>query len=156
MLVPFVISKAIILALSSLPILSQPPLSSSGGIIGKIGEPTWTEILDAIWQVESSCSYNPPDGDNGKAIGPYQIHRAYWADGARLLAVSWPYSDARDFKKARMITLAYLHYYGRGLSKIEAARCHNGGPKGYKSTATISYRIKIMKALSAKNGKNSL
>ena len=38
------------------------------------------QILDAIRFVESSDRDDVPDGDGGKAIGPYQIHEIYWRD----------------------------------------------------------------------------
>ena len=105
----------------------------------------WVEVLDAIYQLESGgpCL----DGDGGKAIGPYQIHRAYWIDGTKFLQVKWPYSDARDFKRARIVTYAYLRHYGSNLPPIEAARCHNGGPRGYVMKSTLSYQAKLLKIL---------
>ncbi len=50
---------------------------------------TWPrqEILDAIRFVESSDRPNPPDGDDGLAIGPYQIHEVYLARRARVRSV---------------------------------------------------------------------
>ena len=41
-----------------------------------------TALLDAIRRVETGGCKNPANavGDNGKAIGPFQIHRVYWQD----------------------------------------------------------------------------
>ena len=106
----------------------------------------WVEVLDAIYQVECG-GYDKADGDGGRAIGPYQIHQSYWADGTRFLGVRWPYQDAKDFKKARAVTYAYLRHYGAGLAPLEAARCHNGGPRGYVMKSTLSYQAKLLKIL---------
>lgn len=41
------------------------------------GDDRFEQILDAIERVESSGrGKNTPDGDGGKAIGPFQIHLA--------------------------------------------------------------------------------
>ena len=99
-------------------------------------------LLDAIAHVESN---NNPDavGDNGRAVGSYQIHRRYWQDGIRILGVDWKYRDARDPQKARQIVRAYLRYYGKGKSLLDMARIHNGGPKGHKKKATLAYSRKV-------------
>jgi hypothetical protein len=100
-------------------------------------------LLDAIARIESH--YNPNAvGDGGRALGAYQIHRAYWEDGTGLLGVDWPYRDATDSKKARRVVKAYLLHYGNGKSLIEMARIHNGGPCGYRKKATLCYARKIM------------
>lgn len=99
-------------------------------------------LLDAIAHVESN---NNPDavGDNGRAIGSYQIHRRYWQDGIRILGVDWKYPDARDPQKARRVVRAYLRYYGKGKSLLDMARIHNGGPSGHRKEATLKYARKI-------------
>ena len=106
-------------------------------------------LLDAIAQIESG---NRPNaiGDNGRAIGAYQIHRAYWKDGTRFLGVKWSYKEAFDPKKARSVTRAYLRHYGKGRSLIEMARIHNGGPRGYRKKATRAYGKKILSLLQRK------
>ena len=99
-------------------------------------------LLDAIAHVESDN--NPKAvGDNGRAIGSYQIHRRYWQDGIRILGVDWQYRDARDPQKARRVVRAYLRYYGKGKSLLEMARIHNGGPRGHRKKATLKYARKI-------------
>ena len=111
----------------------------------------WCEILDAIWAVESSRCYNPPNGDNNKAAGPYQIHRIYVDDLNRILGhKAFTYDDRRDFKKSRRMTYLYCRYYGKGLPPIEAARNHQGGPYGYKKQSTLNYKAKLIKALENK------
>ena len=100
-------------------------------------------LLDAIARIES---HGDPKavGDGGRALGVYQIHRAYWQDGTELLGVDWPHRDATDPKKARRVVKAYLRHYGKGKSLLEMARIHNGGPHGDKRKATLPYARKIL------------
>ena len=103
-------------------------------------------LLDAIAKVESRG--NPATvGDGGRAVGVYQIHRSYWADGTRILGVDWDYRDARDPHKARQVVRAYLSHYGRGKALLDMARIHNGGPKGDEKEATLAYARKIEQVL---------
>ena len=99
-------------------------------------------LLDAIAVVESRD--NPGAvGDHGRAVGVYQIHRSYWAEGTEILGVTWNYRDARDPQKARQVVRAYLSYYGRGKTLLDMARIHNGGPRGHEKAATLAYARKI-------------
>ena len=100
-------------------------------------------LLDAIARIESHGDPNTV-GDGGRALGAYQIHRAYWQDGSELLGADWPHRDAADPKKARRVVKAYLLHYGRGKSLLEMARIHNGGPRGDKKKATLPYARKIL------------
>ena len=104
-------------------------------------------LLDAIRQVESSGGRDTRDGDNGRAIGPYQIHRDYWTDGTKFLGVEWAYEDAKDEKKARAVVRAYLLHYGKDKSIEAKARIHNGGPNGYKKESTKAYWTKVKEAM---------
>jgi hypothetical protein len=100
-------------------------------------------LLDAIARIESHCDPHAV-GDGGRALGVYQIHRAYWEDGTELLGVDWPHRDAADPKKARRVVKAYLLHYGNGKSLLEMARIHNGGPHGHEKEATLCYARKIL------------
>lgn len=122
---------------------------------GAFSQPTNKELerlLDAIAKIESDNN-DLAVGDSGKAIGRYQIHKAYWLDGCKYLKVSWPYKDAVDPVKARQIVRAYLLHYttvkrlGRQVTLEDFARNHNGGPNGYKKSSTKKYWIKIKKVL---------
>jgi hypothetical protein len=107
---------------------------------------TQTELektIDAIRRVESSGRTNPPDGDRGKAIGPYQIHLSYWKDATQFLNVQWPYSDARNTTKARKAVQAYLLHYQPNGNAETWSRVHNGGPSGHKKPCTITYWAKV-------------
>ena len=107
-------------------------------------------LLDLIAEIESN---NRADaiGDRGQAIGAYQIHRAYWEDGTRILGVDWSYSEAFNPQKARSVVRAYLLYYGKGRSLIDMARIHNGGPKGYRKKSTLVYARKIRSLFEGKD-----
>jgi len=126
-------------------ILISPPIRT-GGNTTSVDPNGLDRLLDAIAAVESR---NDPGvaGDGGRALGPYQIHRAYWADATRFLGVDWSYSDARNPVKAREAVRAYLLHYGRGRSMMEMARIHNGGPNGHKKAITVEYARRISAAL---------
>lgn len=104
-------------------------------------------VLDAIRFIESSNRTNPPDGDNGKAIGPYQIHKKYWQDGCAILKVKWPYADARNLVKARVVVRAYIEHYGKGMGIDSMIRIHNGGPNGWRKKSTLVYLKKVTAAM---------
>ncbi len=107
--------------------------------------------LDALCMVESSGGRDLRDGDGGRAIGLYQIHRGYWRDGTRILGVSWPYSDARDPVKARQVVRAYVVHYqkagGYPATPESWARAHNGGPRGPSKASTLAYWAKVRACL---------
>jgi hypothetical protein len=105
-------------------------------------------LLDAIASVEShnSCVVT---GDGGRAAGPYQIHRVYWADGTKFLGVTWSYDQASDPAKAREVVKAYLLHYGQGCSLLEMARIHNGGPNGHRKQSTLAYARRVAPVLEA-------
>ena len=96
-------------------------------------------LLDAIARIESHGNPNAV-GDGGRALGVYQIHRAYWEDGTALLGVNWPHRDATDPKKARRVVKAYLLHYGRGKSLLEMARIHMAGRTGTKKRPPCATR----------------
>lgn len=101
-------------------------------------------ILDAIRQVESSGRANPPDGDGGKAIGPFQIHRIYWHDAIDYDPdLGGNYEQCRDLGYATRIVHAYMQRWvpsaWRTGNAEMIARVHNGGPEGPKKNATLGY-----------------
>ncbi|MFA6244467.1 MAG: hypothetical protein WC655_26225 [Candidatus Hydrogenedentales bacterium] len=108
------------------------------------------QTLDAIRLVESSGGRDTRDGDSGRAVGPYQIHRAYWQDGTRFLGVHWPYRDARDPARARQVVRAYVVHYQRAggypATPEVWAETHNGGPRGPEKDSTTVYWRKIQEA----------
>jgi|SRR5688572_18059453 len=107
-------------------------------------------LLDAIRLVESD---GHPDGgrgatgDGGRAIGPFQIHRAYFLD-ARLAG---RYEDCRDPDYARRVVLAYWRRWcPEALERRDfevLARVHNGGPNGARKADTLRYWRKVEQRL---------
>lgn len=100
------------------------------------------QLLDAIRAVETGG--RDLTGDNGAAIGPYQIHLACWQDAVAFdNSIGGTYQDCHKEEYARKICAAYLRRYGNGRSEIEMAQIWNGGPKGWKKSATKNYARKI-------------
>jgi hypothetical protein len=105
---------------------------------------TYTNLVRAIHMVESGGQINAKDGDNGRAIGPFQIHKSYWADATTYdKTIGGRYEDCRNYDYALKIVNAYLHRYGKRFIEAEnwqaLARIHNGGPNGWKIKATLRY-----------------
>lgn len=111
------------------------------GLLGLVAPIRYSheEILQAIWMTESSGSLLPADGDDGKAIGPFQIHEVYWIDSE----VPGTYQDCRDRQYAERVVRAYMQRYAadawRNCDAEIIARTHNGGPQGRFKRATDRY-----------------
>jgi hypothetical protein len=110
------------------------------------------EILDAVQAVESGgCANGGRDatGDGGRAIGPYQIHRAYFRDSR----VAGHYEDCRDPEFSRRVVIAYWkRWCPDALARCDAevlARVHNGGPRGDRKRATLKYWSRVQAWLAA-------
>jgi len=101
----------------------------------------------ALHVVETSGRTGPILGDNGKALGPLQIHRSYHADSR----VAGDYSRVADLDYSKRVATAYLKRYAPAAWKagdVETlARVHNGGPRGHLKQATKGYGVRV-KALS--------
>ena len=117
------------------------------GFAGK--EHSNSELCKAVHQVESSGRTGGKIiGDNGKAIGPLQIHFENWKDATDFdKSIGGKYSDCHDLKYSQLIFDAYLRRYGKGKSAEERARIWNGGPKGYEKSATKRYWKEVKKNL---------
>lgn len=89
------------------------------------------KILDAIQYVESgNKGENVPDGDNGKAIGPLQIHEIYYKDAATYdKSLGNDYSRCRELEFSRRVVRAYVCKYLKETERTpeNVARLHNGG-----------------------------
>ena len=114
------------------------------------------QFFDAIWAVESSRRENPPDGDGGKAIGPYQIHESYFKDAkeSNPTEIDFEYQDCRDKDCAEAVIRVYMLRYARKAWENHdfqtLARIHNGGPKGHTKKSTLPYWYKVRKVLKEK------
>lgn len=110
------------------------------------------QILAAIRFVESSDRQDPPDGDDGRAIGPFQIHAAYWADAQGAdPGLGGSYQDCRRRAYAERVVAAYMQRYApeawaRGEAEV-IARVHNGGPGGQQLAATLPYWHRVLDRL---------
>jgi hypothetical protein len=123
--------KTLLFLLLALPAYSAPP------------ESFWR----ALHHVETSGRLGPIKGDNGAALGPLQIHRAYWQDSG----VPGRYSDCADLAYSRRVVSAYLRRYARAAwergDAFSLARVHNGGPSGAKKRATLRYAQKVVDSM---------
>jgi hypothetical protein len=123
--------KTFLALLLALPAYSAPP------------ESFWT----ALHYVETSGRLGPIRGDNGAALGPLQIHRAYWQDSG----VPGTYSQCADLAYSRRVVTAYLRRYARNAwergDAFSLARVHNGGPSGANKRATLRYGQKVVNAM---------
>lgn len=100
-------------------------------------------VLNAIRAVESGGRTDLV-GDNGKAIGPYQIHYEYWRDAVQYdPSIGGQYKDCTNTRYAERVVLAYLSRYTPNWNPQTLARVHNGGPRGYKVKATLGYWAKV-------------
>jgi hypothetical protein len=109
-------------------------------------------ILDALRQVETGGSRDPDRavGDDGLALGAYQIHRVYWLDAVEYepSLKARGYEAVTDRAYAERVVLAYLSRYARDWSIDTVARIHNGGPAGAtnRRKATNGYAVKARRA----------
>lgn len=97
----------------------------------------------ALHLVETSGRHGPILGDQARALGPLQIHRAYHADSR----VAGDYSRVADLDYSKRVATAYLKRYAPtawAAGDIETlARVHNGGPRGHLKSATKSYGVRV-------------
>ena len=112
-----------------------------------------TELINAIIQVESN-GQDDAVGDNGSAIGCLQIWKIYWLDATERSNIGGKYLDCFTRNYSIKIFDAYMKRYAREAwtnpKKFDAekgARIHNGGPNGYRKTATEKYWKKVLTTL---------
>lgn len=104
--------------------------------------------MQAIEQVESRGNAKAV-GDNGRAIGPFQIWRSYWQDAVEHdKNIGGRYDDCFDKEYSKRIVLAYWDRYApKNATDEQLARIHNGGPKGNLNRKTLKYWAKVKKEL---------
>jgi hypothetical protein len=132
----------LIISLPLVAILSQNTCQAAKNLDG---------LLDAIRLVETGGEPNNGDGaigDEGKALGPYQIWRVYWTDAVQHdKTIKGTYEDCGKSEYSRKVVKAYLRRYGKSFIENKEwenlARIHNGGPKGHKKSATLKYWEKV-------------
>ena len=108
---------------------------------------TISNLISALIIVESSGN-DMAIGDNGKAIGPLQIHKAVVLDVNRFTGSHYRHDQMTNRVAARQVCEAYLKHYGKGCTTEQLARKWNGGgPAGDKKKATEAYWNKVRKHL---------
>lgn len=97
----------------------------------------------ALHLVETSGRTGAIIGDNGRALGPLQIHRGYHADAR----IGGDYSRVADLDYSKRVVTAYLQRYAPKAwaagDVTTLARVHNGGPRGASKPATVAYAAKV-------------
>ena len=107
---------------------------------------TLSNLITALIAVESSGN-DLAIGDNGRAVGPLQIHRGVVLDVNRITGSHYRHQDMTNRAAARAVCQAYLTHYGRGATTEQLARRWNGGPTGDRKTATVAYWRRVQKAM---------
>jgi soluble lytic murein transglycosylase-like protein len=105
-----------------------------------------TNLITALIAVESSGN-DMAIGDQGRAIGCLQIHRAVVLDVNRITGSHYRHQDMTNRVQARAVCQAYLTHYGRGATTEQLARRWNGGPTGDRKPATVAYWAKVKKVI---------
>jgi hypothetical protein len=103
-------------------------------------------LITALMIVESSGN-DQAIGDNGRALGPLQIHRGVVLDVNRITGSHYRWEAMTNRAQARAVCQAYLEHYGRGKSIEEQARIWNGGPTGDRKPATLAYWRRVKRNL---------
>ncbi len=108
---------------------------------------TISNLITALIIVESSGN-DQAIGDNGRAVGPLQIHRAVVLDVNRITGSNYRHQDMTNRVAARAVCEAYLKHWGKGCTTEQLARKWNGGgPSGDKKKATEAYWLRVKKHL---------
>ena len=98
----------------------------------------------ALHIVETSGRTGAILGDQGRALGPLQIHRAYHADSR---VGGGDDSRCADLDYSKRVVSAYLQRYAPAAwaagDVTTLARIHNGGPRGANKAATVAYGDKV-------------
>ncbi len=139
---------------------TEPETQAHTPSSSRSGEPahTFDNLLDAIEWVESRG--DPwAVGDNGNAVGAYQIHKIYVDDVNRIQKSyntpmlmrrdgQFTYRDRENKQRSREMVTIYLNHYGGTFE--EMARKQNGGPQGHKKESTKAYWLKVKARMEAK------
>jgi hypothetical protein len=107
-----------------------------------------TNLISALIIVESSGN-DQAIGDNGRALGPLQIHRGVVLDVNRITGSHYRHQDMTNRVAARAVCEAYLKHYvtekriGRKPTVADFAKVWNSGPEGFKKTCSDKYAAKV-------------
>lgn len=104
-------------------------------------------FADAIHQVEAGGKVGVIVGDQGRALGPLQIHKGCWAD----TKMPGSYMNCTNLTYSKQVLHKYLKKYVPNALKNQdwqtCARAWNGGPAGPKKAATEAYWFKVRRHL---------
>ena len=108
----------------------------------------FASFVRAVHLVESGGRTNGHIiGDGGRALGPLQIHRAYWVDARQ----PGSYESVTNLAAATATMHAYLQRYAPAALEredwIACARAHNGGPRGGSKNATLAYSRRVISVM---------
>ena len=103
-------------------------------------------LITALMIVESSGN-DQAIGDNGRALGPLQIHRGVVLDVNRITGSHYRWEAMTNRAQAMAVCQAYLEHYGLGKSIEEQARIWNGGPTGDRKPVTLAYWRRVKRNL---------
>ena len=109
-------------------------------------------LLAALISVESAGN-DMAVGDGGLAIGALQIHQCVVADVNRRYGTHYTHSGMTNRAAAVDVFHKYLSMYAtpqrlrRAVTDEDRARIWNGGPNGYRKTATDGYWHKVRNAI---------
>jgi hypothetical protein len=109
---------------------------------------TISNLISALIIVESSGN-DQAIGDNGRALGPLQIHRGVVQDVNRITGSHYRHSEMTNRVAARAVCEAYLKHYvtekriGRKPTVADFAKVWNSGPAGFKKTCSNKYAAKV-------------
>ncbi len=116
-------------------------------------------LITALITVESNGNPNAI-GDNGLAYGCLQIHSAYVKDASEYAGKDWVHEDVFDPETAKEVFRAYMARYaterrlGQKPTYELLSRIHQGGPNGFKKSATDKYWAKVKRELQKLGVKN--
>jgi hypothetical protein len=125
---------------------------------------SWGQFLICISRVETPNGENV--GDDGAALGPFQIHEPFFDDAAEWARRKYPqnpfgfvYIDVGDELQGWWVSAIVMEYWFDRYAKPEMdrmkigqatlrdfevmARRFNGGQAGENTTATLNYWLKV-------------
>ena len=103
-------------------------------------------LISALMIVESGNN-DQAIGDQGRAIGCLQIHKAVVLDVNKFTGSHYRHQDMTNRAQARAVCQAYLEHYGKGKTLEQQARIWNGGPTGDRKPVTLAYWRRVQKAI---------
>lgn len=117
------------------------------------------DLYEAIATVESNGN-DYAIGDNGNAIGRYQIWKIYVDDVNRICKLKriekqYTYSDRTNREKSLEMVKIYTDFYAARYERLTGnkataeikARIHNGGFDGWNKNSTVKYWNKVKREM---------